>query len=184
MMPRWIESPPKVDENWTSSAIEGHSDSVNAIVFSPDGQLLDFGGDKTVKLWDQITGDSWGTHMGHSKSLRLPRFFSHLMIIFSSLDPWITPSDFETRPQETRGAHLQVIRVRLPRIAAVPNHGLRGVPFHKTLILFDNLFGRFSLWNQPIIVHPPSGIFNPSFSLYWHSNYPKAAGVEFLTASA
>ncbi len=36
------------------SVIEGHSNLVNAVVFSPDGQLLASGSsDNTVKVWTQ-----------------------------------------------------------------------------------------------------------------------------------
>jgi WD40 repeat protein len=34
--------------------LEGHSDTVWAVAFSPDGKLVSK--DKTVKLWDSVTG--------------------------------------------------------------------------------------------------------------------------------
>ena len=41
-LPGWIERPPMVGKDWTPSlqALEGHSNSIRAVVFSPDGQLL------------------------------------------------------------------------------------------------------------------------------------------------
>lgn len=41
-LPGWIERPPMVEKDWISSlqALEGHSNSVRAVVFSPDGQSL------------------------------------------------------------------------------------------------------------------------------------------------
>jgi WD40 repeat protein len=50
---------PKVEGSWSAElqTLEGHSDWVRSVAFSPDGQLLASGSDdKTIKLWDPTTG--------------------------------------------------------------------------------------------------------------------------------
>jgi WD40 repeat protein len=50
------------------SSLEGHSDFVGAVVFSPNGQLLVSVSNNTIRFWDATTGASRGTLEGHSSS--------------------------------------------------------------------------------------------------------------------
>ncbi|MEH2321845.1 nSTAND1 domain-containing NTPase, partial [Nostoc sp.] len=50
--------------------LEGHSEAVNSVAFSPDGKtIVSASDDKTVKLWDAATGKEISTLKGHSDAV-------------------------------------------------------------------------------------------------------------------
>ncbi|KAL4820332.1 WD domain protein [Aspergillus spinulosporus] len=69
-LPDWLSRGPKVEDDWGPElqTLEGHSDSVQSMAFSPDGQLLASGADDgTIKLWGPATGILKHTISTHGK---------------------------------------------------------------------------------------------------------------------
>ncbi|KAI1012377.1 hypothetical protein LB504_013205, partial [Fusarium proliferatum] len=67
-LPEWIASLPKVVSDWSAvlQALEGHTGSVNSVVFSNDGTLVASGShDNTIKIWNVATGKEEQTLEGH-----------------------------------------------------------------------------------------------------------------------
>ena len=77
--------------------IRGHSDVVHSVAFDPSGSIIASGsGDKTIKLWDVITGNLIGTFLGHTDVVCSVSFSpSGKQIVSASVDSTIKIWDVE-----------------------------------------------------------------------------------------
>jgi len=68
-------------------SLEGHTDDVLSIAFSPDGRMIASGSrDKTIKLWDVLTGTQRRSFEGHLSEVNTVVFGRDGKLILSGSD--------------------------------------------------------------------------------------------------
>ncbi|KAL7905870.1 Pfs, NACHT and WD domain protein [Trichoderma velutinum] len=85
--PKWIVLKPTMDAKWGPcvQTLEGHEDTIISVVCSADGQRLATASrDKSVKIWNYLTGRCLLTLKGHHKTVGLVAFSADCQKVISS----------------------------------------------------------------------------------------------------
>ncbi|KAF4946236.1 hypothetical protein FGADI_11338 [Fusarium gaditjirri] len=88
-LPEWISLLPNVDSDWNAvlQTLEGHTTSVESVVFSKDGTLTASGSwDETVKIWNVVTGKEERTLKGYTNPVNSVVFSKGGTLIASGSD--------------------------------------------------------------------------------------------------
>src|SRR5882762_1835589 len=97
-----------VEETWSSCTrtMDGHSDCVNAVAFSPDGTHIVSGSDdNTLRLWDTVSGAHLNSLEGHSDPVESVTFSPDgTLVVSGSTDRTLRVWDTVT------GAHLNTLK--------------------------------------------------------------------------
>ena len=136
------------------TTLSGHTDEVNSVAFSSDGEALVSGSDdKTVKLWDMQTGGAVKTFFGHTQLVRSVSISMDCATIVSgSFDKTIrlwgaqTGDCHHVMQQHTRVQLVKFSPTNPQCFLSISNQKIQqwNISGHETGPTFDGFFANFS----------------------------------------